>query len=421
MNCSHFNRSILKPMRSTLWLFTVTVALLLVTSAQSIALKATSTLSGRVLDLKGNPVPGFRLILAPIPPDSVEGINDSWFQGNNTAIVSRTDEMGRFSIRNIDPVKVRLEPYYKSDQESATGYELLSMKVGAVTVYQIELTPFDGIVFAIKPDTHVEDVEIRVRSRQYIQGRVVFPNGTPLVSASIQISEHRRYPDGMGSGSSSSTGETDNEGYFVYHLDETAFYAVTVVYQGFSATVEPFLLRKGENKEDLVFTLDRRPTLADVAAGRVGVSAKSSTSSLPGGMGAWVVNPANGHAYRRIRCGSWNDANSQAAAEDAYLVSITDAAEQEWLLKTFNPQHCWIGLTDYANEGEWVWASGEPVTYTNWGPHEPKDTDWGDEDFVLIEHSGEWSDAGPESIEWGMMNMAIIEKDSFTGTPSGEK
>ena len=72
MNCSHFKRSILAPMRENLWLFTATVAFLLVASPQSAALKATSSLSGRVLDLKGNPVSGFRLILAPVPPDSVE-------------------------------------------------------------------------------------------------------------------------------------------------------------------------------------------------------------------------------------------------------------------------------------------------------------------------------------------------------------
>ena len=423
MNCSHFKRSVLAPMRENLWLFTVTMALLLVASPQSIALKATSSLSGRVLDLKGNPVQGFRLIVAPIPPDSVEDINDSWFQENIAVMESRTDEKGRFSIRNIAPIKVRLDSGYKSrtDHESATGHEILSMKVGSVTVYPRQPSHFGGIVFAIKPDTHVENVEIRVRSRQYIRGRIVYPDGTPLVSANIQISAHRRYPDRTGSGRSSSTGETDANGYFVYELDRTAFYTVTVNYQGLSATAEPFLLRKGENKEDLVFTLDRRPTLADVAAGRVEVSAKSSTSSLPGDMGAWVVNPANGHAYKRIGCESWDDANTQAVAEDAYLVSITDAAEQEWLLKTLKPQHCWIGLTDYANEGEWVWASGEPVAFTNWAPHEPKDNNWGDENFVLIEYSGEWSDAGPESIEWRMARMAIIEKDSLPGKPTRKK
>ena len=50
-----------------------------------------------------------------------------------------------------------------------------------------------------------------------------------------------------------------------------------------------------------------------------------------------------------------------------------------------------------------------------------KDVDWGDEDFVLIEYSGEWSDAGPESIEWQMARMAIIEKDNVTGKPTQKK
>ena len=126
MNCSHFNRSILKPVRATLWLFTITVALLLVTSTQSIALKATSSLSGRVLDLKGNPVSGFRLTLVPVPSQTPESVSDAWLQRMMTLMSSRksgTDEMGRFSVRNIAPVKVRVETDYKSrtDHESATG------------------------------------------------------------------------------------------------------------------------------------------------------------------------------------------------------------------------------------------------------------------------------------------------------------
>ena len=423
MNCSHFKNWFPLPMRENLWLFSGIVALLLVASAQSIALKATSSLSGRVLDLMGNPVPGLGLTLEPIPLQSVEIVSgrEYQYQGDIAGLESRTDKMGRFSIHNIVPLKLRLALVSKSDHDSGTSHDILSMKVGALTVYHHQPSAFGGIVFAIKPDAHIENVEVRVKSRQYIRGRIVFADGTPLSSARIDISERHRSPDGRGSGSSSSSNETDAEGYFVYHLDETAFYTVTVNYQGFTATAEPFLLRKGENKEDLIFTLERRPTLVDVAAGRVEVSAKSSTASLPGDMGAWVVNPANGHAYKRIRCESWDDANTQAVAEDAYLVSITDAAEQEWLLKTLKPQHCWIGLTDYANEGEWVWASGEPVTFTNWAPYEPKDNDWGDEDFVLIEHSGEWSDAGPESIEWRMARMAIIEKDGLTGEPTQKK
>ena len=407
------------------------VGFLLIASLHGIAARATSILSGRVVDLKGNPVAGFGLTLEPVPvePISVEIIpverngivDDSEHQPNITVLESRTDEMGHFSIHDIPPAKFRLTPFTESEHESAASYEIVSMKIGTLTVHQHEPPPFGGIAFAIKPDTHIENVEIRVKSRQHIRGRIVFADGTPLVSARITINARRRSPDGTGSGSSSSSGETDADGYFTYHVDETAIYTVTVNYQGLSATADPFWLKEGENKEDLVFTFDSGPISSDASDGRIEVSAKASTSSLPGDEAVWVVNPVTGHAYKKIHCKSWDDANIQAVVEGAHLVAINDAAEQKWLSEIFGPRPYWIGLTDYATEGEWAWASGEPVAYTNWAPHEPQDDDWGDEDFVMMGFSGKWSDVGPNSVEWRMVRMAIIEKDGVTTTPSRGK
>ena len=432
-----------------------TVILLLMASQHGIVAGDTSSLSGRVVDVEGQPVAGFGLILEPVrvepipvqptPVERDETVDEPVRQSDTTVFATRTDKTGHFAIRSFPPQRFRLSQYTRFDRESEAEYEILSMKVGAITVHQHEPatsggiafaykmkagaiiaqqhepSPFGGIAFAIAPDAHIENVEIRVRPRQHIRGRIVFGDGTPLASGRISINVQRRSPDGTGSGSSSSSGETDADGYFAFHADETAIYTVTVNHQGLSATAEPFLLKEGDNKEDLLFTFESGPISPDASDGRIDVSAEASTSSTPGDEAAWVVNPITGHAYKKIRCNSWDDANIQALAEGAHLVTINDAAEQKWLSEIFGQRPYWIGLTDYAEEGEWVWENGEPVTFTNWAPHEPKDDDWGDEDFVMMGFSGEWSDVGPNSVEWQMVRRAIIEKDGGTTTPSEEK
>ena len=194
-------------------------------------------------------------------------------------------------------------------------------------------------------------------------------------------------------------------------------------YEGLSATAEPFLLQKGERKDDVLFTFGSEPIPTDAPTGRVEASAEASTSPWAGA-GVWVVNPTNGHAYKSIHSDSWDDANSQAVAEDAYLLAINDEAEQKWLLEIFGPRPYWIGLTDFAKEGEWNWTSGELVTYTNWTLHEPMDVGSGEEDHVFMGHApnGEWSDISIEGAAWKFIQMAIIERDNPPGKmPMKEK
>ena len=284
--------------------------LLLIVPQHGIFASGTSSLSGRVVDQEGQPVAGFGLILEPVPvePNPVatvpverdETVDDSARQSDTTAFATRTDKTGRFAIRDFPPQRFRLAQYTKFDHESVTDYEILSMKVGPMTVHQHEPAPFGGIAFAIGPDAHIENVEIRVKPRQHVRGRIVFGDGTPLASGRISINVQRRSPDGTGSGSSSSSDKTDADGYFVFHADETAIYSVTVNHQGLSATAEPFLLNEGESKDDLVFRFDSGPISSDASDGRIEVSAEASTSSSPGDEAAWVVNPTTGNAYKKI-------------------------------------------------------------------------------------------------------------------------
>jgi hypothetical protein len=114
-----------------------------------------------------------------------------------------------------------------------------------------------------------------------------------------------------------------------------------------------------------------------------------------------VLNPANLHWYDIVPSGdngSWDNAESNAQALGGHLVTINDLAEETWLRATFGADiRYWIGFNDAAVEGTWVWASGEPVTYTNWDEDEPNNSmppDIG-EDYAVINwnyDTGGWND-----------------------------
>jgi len=112
-----------------------------------------------------------------------------------------------------------------------------------------------------------------------------------------------------------------------------------------------------------------------------------------------MQNPDNGHWYEYIETpGTWTAA--KAAAESmtfmgvqGHLVDILDADENAFVQSlATNDLRAWIGLTDEASEGDFVWITGEPLSYTNWSSGEPNDSD-GNEDYVEIFASGAWNDA----------------------------
>ncbi|MBI5739467.1 MAG: hypothetical protein HZA16_02000 [Nitrospirae bacterium] len=81
------------------------------------------------------------------------------------------------------------------------------------------------------------------------------------------------------------------------------------------------------------------------------------------------LNPSNGHTYYAVANNTWTDAEAQAQLFGGHLVTINDDAENSWVWETFASQvggRLWIGLTDAAQEGTFVWASGETASYFNW-------------------------------------------------------
>ena len=193
---------------------------------------------------------------------------------------------------------------------------------------------------------------------------------------------------------------------------------LSVVYQGQTVSAKPIILKPGDKTQEVVFTLDdMHASTLQAQRGRFAGASASTNSPRPIASSSledvWVIRPENGHAYKRIRCEDWEDAQTQAAAEGAYLVTINDEMEQKWLQAVFGGQPSWIGLNDITEEGQWVWNNGEPLTYTNWALQEPNNTSIGDEDYVILGPSGKWQNFGPGHDGISLVQTALIEKENL--------
>ena len=83
---------------------------------------------------------------------------------------------------------------------------------------------------------------------------------------------------------------------------------------------------------------------------------------------------------------SWNDAVAYAESLGGHLVTISDESENRFVAdlarETGLPQTFWIGLTDEAQEGTFLWVTGESSIYSNWSTGEPNNS--GNEDYVTL-------------------------------------
>ncbi|MEO1393970.1 MAG: DUF4347 domain-containing protein [Cyanobacteria bacterium J06634_5] len=109
---------------------------------------------------------------------------------------------------------------------------------------------------------------------------------------------------------------------------------------------------------------------------------------------------------------TWEQAQAEAESLGGNLVSINAAAEETWLKQTFgSTEGFWIGLNDTAVEGQFEWASGEALTYTNWAPGEPNNGQ-GNQDYGWMNYgpSQQWDD------NFGSATLrGIVEIGSFNG------
>jgi len=99
--------------------------------------------------------------------------------------------------------------------------------------------------------------------------------------------------------------------------------------------------------------------------------------------GVMFLGTFDGSAYYKRTAGdlTYHDAKALAESLGGTLPIITSQAENDYITSVADG-NVWLGLTDEANEGTFVWDDGTPLTYTNWNTGEPNNSN--NEDFVLV-------------------------------------
>ncbi len=442
-----------RPKKQIFALLIVVVSLVVGPTSDNFSQEETGTFSGRVVNVEGNPVAELPVMVGPamvIGP----GIRSAFFPMMYPDVRrALTDVDGRFSITDIAPgmsyfsaLPHDINTRFPSDLEARTAkatkkkdiaalhasgimemdqddfepdFEVLSLNIQGIIFYP--RNDHSCIAFSVKLGSHIRNVQVTVQPRMRIRGRVLFKNGTPLANARLPLRYNYVREDRNGSGNSGGRPRTDTDGYFVHYLDEkddTAHYTFSVAYQELGARAGPVLFKPGDRLDGLTLTFDSEPIAPEPPPNKMGFNPSATPPapkpiSIPAFETVWIVNPANGHAYKRVPCESRDAAVAQATQEKAHLVTINDAAEQAWLTAVFGQEFYWIGLNDTKKEGEWQWDNSEPVTYENWLPDDffSESSDANERDYAVTTFTdGKWYAVSPNSLLLRMTAMAILEK-----------
>lgn len=152
-------------------------------------------------------------------------------------------------------------------------------------------------------------------------------------------------------------------------------------------------------------------------------------------------------AYVLVSGTTWDEAQANAVKLGGNLVTINDAAENDFLVKNLpwktpaNPKFgayaangsiaYWIGLNDRDVEGQLKWVDGTPVSYRKNGPSDAR----GDEDWFTLVNNGSWNDLTQTDKFWQMQYgiaeiqlpttdlpifFGLSSNDSLTGTDNAD-
>lgn len=130
----------------------------------------------------------------------------------------------------------------------------------------------------------------------------------------------------------------------------------------------------------------------------------------------------NGHYYKVYNGqSSWEDATAFCQSVGGHLATITSEEENTFLynyLVSMGLSGAYFGLSDVNMEGNWVWCTGEEVTFTNWDSGEPNN-EGRKEHYGLFDFShndGKWNDGSYRS---GTDTNFVCEWDAVVSPDTG--
>ncbi|XP_048089838.1 C-type mannose receptor 2-like isoform X1 [Alosa alosa] len=112
----------------------------------------------------------------------------------------------------------------------------------------------------------------------------------------------------------------------------------------------------------------------------------------------------------------WAEAESNCVRMGGHLASVHSKHESSIIEDLINKhirnaRDTWIGGTDVAKEGVWVWSDGSRFDYTHWYAGEPNN--YGVGQHCLHMHKGKWDDYGCEYGHPSVCSSACSMKVSF--------
>lgn len=399
---------------------------------------SSATFSGKVVDEDGIPVPDVTVTINSYKGKFIPNRD----QFNMKVPVfpppqpTDTDATGAFSINNIvspSVNKLKLFSEFQSDYE----VRLIEMQGISFYIHHYTFNWHEGFAFGVEEESDITDVKITVRLRMKISGQVLDADGVPLSNKTVNLMVSSRSIGGGGSGRGGGTRQLDAEGKFTRYVNSPAYYTVTVTYEGQTVKSKEILLEEGQRIDGLTLKLKenpKQPKLQEEVKAQIlkqpDIKRRQAAFDRRR-KGVWAINPANRHAYKKIVCETPEEAIEKAKEQGAHLVSINDAAEQEWLLHVFGDANYWIGYTDDLKKDDKHWDNGDPLTHTNWDTENlitdsdkktKKEQDKQRKFTVLIGVTGKWQRILNNSPVMKLTEKAILEKaDLVIGIPTPDK